>query len=241
MLEVLIGWFGTVAVFLVGLVARALLAVLVLAAIVVPIAAALVTWNWMMRMADRAAGLRQVGHVRWRRGLYYTPGHLWLQARRAGGVRIGLDDVAQRVLPEIAAVTLPEEGTPVRRGEALGRIECPEGAVVLKAPISGIVAAVNRRLLERPALLHADPYRRAWMVEVEPRDRTYEALPAGDRAKAWLAKEDRRLTDFFERQLGLAAADGGELLVPPHKLLTPAQWDAVRIGFLDADAGATRG
>jgi glycine cleavage system H lipoate-binding protein len=226
-------WLSGAVIFVLGLLVRALIAALILAAIVVPIAVALYAWEWLTRAADRASGLQRVGHVRWRRGLYYTPGHLWLQRRRDDNVRIGVDDVAQRVLPEIAAVTLPQEGAAVSKGDALGSIRCFDGTVVLRAPVTGIVQAVNRRLLRAPSLLHRDPYRRAWLVEMRPKDTKYQELPAGDRARTWLATEDQRLTEFLEHQLGVAAADGGELMVPPQRLLSPEQWDAVRKGFLD--------
>jgi hypothetical protein len=69
---------------------------------------------------------------------------------------------------------------------------------------------------------------------MKPTGRDYQALPTDERAREWIAKEDRRLTEFLENQLGVAAADGGELMVPPHRLLTPSQWQAVREGFLGA-------
>ena len=81
-------------------------------------------------------------------------------------------------------------------------------------------------------MLHANPYRRGWLVEVQTDGSSHKSLPSGRRARAWLAREDARLTDFLEHQLGIAAADGGELMVPPHRLLSPAQWDAVLRGFL---------
>lgn len=232
MLDTLLGWLGAPALFLAGLLLRALLAIMVLAVIVLPIAAALMVWNWVMKAVDRAAGLQQVGHVQWRRDVYYTPGHLWLQ-RRAQALRIGLDDLAQRVLPEIKDVSLPAAGTAVNRGDALGTIRCLDGTVTLRAPVAGMIAAVNERLFRKPALLHRDPYRRAWLVDVEPTNADYQVLPSNDKARAWIASEDRRLTEFFEHQLGLAAADGGELMVPQHRLLSPEQWDAVRKGFLE--------
>ncbi len=219
-------------IFVAGLIVRALLALLVLAAIVVPIAAVLVAANWVMRAIDRAAGLQTIGHVRWRRGCYYTPGHLWVRARGEDTVRIGVDDVAQRVLPEIAQVALPARGEVLARGAVIGRITCADSTVVLRTPVAGTVAAVNHRLVSRPSLLHRDPYRRAWLVDVQPTARDYQALPSDERAREWIAKEDRRLTEFLEQQLGVAAADGGELMVPPHRLLTPSQWEAVREGFL---------
>lgn len=223
-------------VFIAGLVVRALLAILVLAAIVVPIAAVLLAATWVMRGIDRATGVQKVGHVRWRRGCYYTPGHLWLRAHGEQGVRIGVDDVGQRVLPEIAQVSLPAEGAALARGEVIGSITCATGTVVLRTPVAGTVAAVNRKLMKTPSLLHRDPYRRAWLVEMRPTAQDYRSLPTDENAREWIAKEDRRLTEFLEHQLGVAAADGGELMVPPHRLLTPSQWEAVREGFLRNEA-----
>lgn len=225
-------------VFIAGLIVRALVAILVLAAIVVPIAAVLVAATWVMRAVDRMTGVEKVGHVRWRRGTYYTPGHLWLRAHGERAVRIGVDDVAQRVLPEIAQVSLPQAGESLARGAVIGSITCADGTVVLRTPVAGMVAAINHRLLKTPSLLHRDPYRRAWLVEMRPSGADYQTLPSDDRAREWIAKEDRRLTEFLEHQLGVAAADGGELMVPPHRLLTPSQWQAVREGFLGLAPGA---
>jgi len=215
-------------IFIAGLIVRALVAVLFLAAVVVPISAVLVAATWTRRGVDRLTGLQRIGEVLWRRGCYYTPGHLWVRAHGEQAVRIGVDDVARRVLPAIAQVALPAEGDALARGAIIGRITSAGGTVVLRSPVAGIVAAVNHRLFRTPSLLQRDPYRRAWLVEVRPSARDYQALPIGDRAREWMAREDRRVTECFEHQLGLAAADGGALTVPPHRLLTPAQWAAVR-------------
>ena len=75
----------------------------IIAAIALPIAGVLLAWQGLQRLGDRASGLGRVGHLRWRRGNYYSLGHLWLRPQGAARVRIGLDDVAQRVLPEIDA------------------------------------------------------------------------------------------------------------------------------------------
>ncbi|HVL69314.1 MAG TPA: glycine cleavage system protein H [Vicinamibacterales bacterium] len=236
MFEAAIGWLSMVVLFLAGLVARVLLALLVIAAVVAPIAGLLYAWRGGRAVADRVAGLQRLGHVLWRRGCYYTPGHLWLKPARARAVRVGLDDVAQRVLPDVTVVELPLAGTHVRQGEAIGRIECAGGAVTVRAPVAGTITAVNGRLQRTPRLLHADPYRRAWMVQMTPADERYRDFRTGDRARTWLAAEDQRLARFFEQQLGVAAADGGDLILPPQKLLTPAQWEAIRTEFLESPA-----
>lgn len=235
MFETLIAWLATVAVVLVGLVARALVAVLIISAIVLPMAALLYMWKGATALGDRVSGLKRLGHLLWRRGCYYTPGHLWLKPTGDTAVRVGVDDLAQRVLPDVASVHFLDRGTAVRVGDAFGRVECAGGGVTLKSPIDGTIRAINERLLRRPAMLHSDPYRRAWMVEIEPADDRFKNFACGEDAQQWLEVEDQRLTRFFEQQLGVAAADGGELILPPHKLLSPWQWEAIRVGFLDAE------
>ena len=238
MFEAAIGWLGMVLLFLVGLVARALLAVLVIAALVVPIALVLLAWRGVTQAIDYLAGLRRVGQVRWWRQVYYTPGHLWLKPGR-GGVRIGLDDIAQRVLPEILAVHLPAEDSEVRAGDPMGHIHCPDGVVALRAPVSGRIRAVNHTLRKRPSLIHQDCYRGAWLVDVRPDSAAYrENLRTGAGARAWLAGEERRLNEFLTTELGVAAADGGELVLPAHRLLTGAQWNRIRGHFLGSDPSA---
>ena len=235
MLESTIALLQAVLVFVVGFVLRVAVAVAIIAAIALPIAAVLLAWRAARRLGDRASGLDQIGHLRWRRGNYYTPGHLWLRPRRAGRLRIGVDDVAQRLLPEVDEVTLTVPGTLLKKGDLVGQIRCSNGAVALRAPIGGVVAAVNDTVRKKPWLLHRDPYRRAWLVDVRPDGADHTRLPSGRQAREWLAREDERLTGFLEHQLGIAAADGGEVMVPPHRLLSPDQWDAVRRGFLGDD------
>jgi glycine cleavage system H protein len=235
MLESTIALLQTALVFVAGLTVRALIAVAIIAAVALPIAGVLLAWKGLQRLGDRASGLGRVGHLRWRRGDHYATSHLWVRPRSAGRLRIGLDDVAQRVLPDIEAVTLSTAGTAVKKGDVLGLIRCFNGTVPLRAPIAGVIAAVNDAVRRTPSLLHADPYRRAWLVEVRADGTDYQSLPSGRHARAWLAREDQRLTSFLEHQLGVAAADGGELMVPPHRLLSPAQWDAVIREFLTED------
>ncbi len=231
MVEELIGWLTPVLIFVVGLTVRALLLVGIMLAVGIPIVAALFGWQGLVWLADRVAGLRKVGHLRFRENAYYTPAHLWVQ-ERAHALRVGVDDVAQRLLPEIQGVALRQPGTEVTKGDAIGEISCPEGVITLKAPVTGVIESINERVVRKPILVHRDPYR-AWLVEVRPKADGYTQWPSAERARAWLAEEDRRLTDFFEHELGIAMADGGELLMPAHKALTKNQWDKIRAEFLD--------
>jgi glycine cleavage system H lipoate-binding protein len=234
MLETAISVVGALGILVVGLLTRAVIAIAILTLFAAPIVLSVYAWVALSSWWQRQAGRDRVGHLRWRQGVYYTPGHLWLRPEGLSRLRVGVDDVAQRVLPDIASVQLSERGTVVKKGDAIGQIRCEDDAVVvLRAPVAGVIGAVNTRVAVLPSLLHRDPYGHGWLVELKPTDREYERFPVNTDAKTWLAREDTRLTRFFEQELGIAAADGGELVLPPHKLLTASQWAAVRAGFLE--------
>ena len=234
MLETAFSVVGALGIVVVGLLVRAVVAIAILAAFAAPIVLSVYAWVALSAWWQRSTGRDKVGHLRWRQGVYYTPGHLWLRPEGLTRLRVGIDDVAQRVLPDIATVRVPEKGTEVKKGDMIGEIRCEDDAVVvLRAPVDGVIGAINTRVAVLPSLLHRDPYGNGWLVELKPKDREYERFPVNTDAKAWLAREDTRLTHFFEQELGIAAADGGELVLPPHKLLTATQWAAVRAGFLD--------
>jgi hypothetical protein len=57
-------------------------------------------------------------------------------------------------------------------------------------------------------------------------------MPSGEAARSWLAAEGHRLNHFFETQLGIATADGGEWIAPPPTLLGDEQWKALEKAFL---------
>ena len=101
--------------------------------------------------------------------LHYTSDHEWV----AGGspaVRVGITDFAQDALGDIVFVQLPDPGTAVTVGEALGEVESTKSVSEIYAPVSGTVAARNDRLADEPELINSDPYGDGWLVEITPAD-----------------------------------------------------------------------
>jgi glycine cleavage system H protein len=216
-----------------GLAVRALLGVLFISALVAPLLLLVLGWEGATRLVDAATGLRRIGQLRWRAGCFYDRSHLWLRPLR-NRVRVGLDDLAQRVMPDAEAITLPHAGLRVQKGDWLGEVRCASGAVALRAPIAGTVLSVNNHVIRRPGLLRLDPYRRAWLVDLQPVDRSYTSLPTAEHARAWLDAEDHKLTIYLERALGVAHADGGEFVRLPQQALTASQWKTLRDQFIGA-------
>lgn len=101
--------------------------------------------------------------------LQFTSDHEWVTAG-SPAMKVGITDYAQDALGDIVYVQLPEPGTAVRAGEALGEVESTKSVSEIYAPVSGTVSARNERLADEPELINSDPYGDGWLVEITPVD-----------------------------------------------------------------------
>ncbi len=102
--------------------------------------------------------------------LKYTPEHEWVRSpgEAPSSVRIGITDYAQDALGDIVYVSLPEVGSEVAGGAAVGELESTKSVSDVYAPFSGTVAAVNDSLDGTPELVNSDPYGGGWLFELVP-------------------------------------------------------------------------
>jgi len=223
-----------IGVFLAFLAARFAVLLVVLAALAVVFLAGLAVVRLAGLARRRALGLTRVEGLVWRPGVFFSPGHAWLQTREGGALRVGLDDLAQHVLARISEVILPSPGQLVRAGEPAAIVRAGKRRAAIPAPVTGRVVSINRRVAANPIRMHSDPYGGGWLYAVQPEDTSFTKLPQGDESRAWFSGEAVRLSQFFEHQLGMAAADGGELIAPAPSLLTESQWEEMTQSFLQA-------
>lgn len=102
--------------------------------------------------------------------LRYTAKHEWLAPADAGTFRVGITHFAQEELGGIVHAQLPEVGTTVQAGEALGEVESTKSVSDIYAPISGEVVAVNTALDGAAEVINDDPYGAGWLVELKADD-----------------------------------------------------------------------
>lgn len=99
--------------------------------------------------------------------LRYTAEHEWISRSDDGTVRVGITDYAQQALGDIVFVQLPEPGTRVTAGEAVGEVESTKSVSDIFAPVSGTVAARNTALDEAPEAINTHPYDDGWLLDIE--------------------------------------------------------------------------
>lgn len=122
--------------------------------------------------------------------LRYTAEHEWVRGEPDGTFHVGITDFAQEALGDIVYVSLPEPGTQLAPGAALGEVESTKSVSEVYAPFAGEVVAINDALSSRPELLNSDPYGEGWIAVLRAAD-------GADAADGLLGPDDyrSRLTD----------------------------------------------
>ena len=98
--------------------------------------------------------------------LKYAKSHEWVRVAGAEAT-VGITDHAQHELTDVVFVELPEPGRPVRAGDACAVVESVKTASDIYSPITGKITAVNRAVVDDPALVNSEPYGDGWLFKVQ--------------------------------------------------------------------------
>jgi glycine cleavage system H protein len=102
--------------------------------------------------------------------LKYAKSHEWVRAGADGIGVVGISDHAQQELTDIVFVELPEAGRKVKAGEPCAVVESVKTASDIYSPVSGEVVAVNKAVVENPALANTEPYGGGWFFKIKLSD-----------------------------------------------------------------------
>ncbi|WP_347862457.1 glycine cleavage system protein GcvH [Salimicrobium sp. PL1-032A] len=101
----------------------------------------------------------------------YSKEHEWVK-EEGDKLRIGITEFAQSELGDVVFAELPEVGDEVEADEPFGSVESVKTVSELYAPVSGKVVEVNDELEDSPELVNESPYEKAWMIVIEPADKS---------------------------------------------------------------------
>ena len=124
--------------------------------------------------------------------LHYSDRHLWVKKEADGMVRLGFDEMAQKLIGKVMFVRLPKPEAQVALGKDFGTVESMKWVERLKSPVTGVVKEVNPQLRTTPGLLNKDPYVAGWMLKIQPSanlDEEMSKLIHQPGIEEWLKKE----------------------------------------------------
>jgi glycine cleavage system H protein len=167
------------------------------------------------------------------RVLWLHPGHTWAETHGRHEARVGVTDLAARLLGRIDGVEWPRPGERIRQGEPFVTLRHGRRALRLPAPLSGVVVDMNHALESDPALLGRSPFERGFLARIEPSDPVTELrnLLRGASAERWRDAQQMELARWFAPQAGLVAADGGLPAADLADRLADEDWERLVEAF----------
>jgi glycine cleavage system H lipoate-binding protein len=164
-----------------------------------------------------------------RKDFTYLRNHIWLHIE-GDYTRLGIDDFAAHLLGSIDAVQLPQCAH-LSEGDTCWHLHSGNRMLDMQLSIPGEIVERNTAVHDNPSLIRTDPYNRGWLLKMKVSHESKDVLQ-GDQAIAWLEEEFEKLHQEFEKTVGVAIADGGELVEDiPHRL-SDAEWKKVTERFL---------
>ncbi|UFU03219.1 glycine cleavage system protein GcvH [Ruania suaedae] len=101
--------------------------------------------------------------------LQYTSQHEWLEIVDDVAT-LGITDYAAEQLGDVVFVDLPDVGSTVTTGEAIGEIESTKSVSELYAPVSGEVIEINDAVDAGPDLVNSSPFEDGWLLRIRVTD-----------------------------------------------------------------------
>ena len=158
----------------------------------------------------------------------YHPGHSWALAESPELIRVGIDDLAGRVMGHLQKIKVPAAGTWVRQGQPAFQIERDGRTTTLMSPIEGAVVQVNPALIDDPDLARRDPYGEGWLMTVHAPDAktSFRNLLGGGLARSWMEQGAQKV----RLAMGHAPAyaqDGGIALDDLSPEIPDERWESL--------------
>jgi glycine cleavage system H protein len=97
--------------------------------------------------------------------LKYHKEHDWARIDGDEAV-VGITWFAQDSLGELVHYEAPNEGDTVAKDSSYGEVESVKAVSEVIAPLSGEVIEVNRKVVDEPETVNADPYGEGWLIRI---------------------------------------------------------------------------
>jgi glycine cleavage system H protein len=98
--------------------------------------------------------------------IFYTSKHIWARNTQKGEIEVGITSYFQDKLKEIVNVQTEALGQKVTKNKPFGMVESWWFTYDLYSPVNGEVVSINKKILDDPFLLNADPD--LWIIKIQP-------------------------------------------------------------------------
>lgn len=101
---------------------------------------------------------------------YNVENNVWARRESDGSVSVGMTAYGCALAGEIVSCLAKKAGKEIEQNKSVATVESGKWVGPIKAPVGGVITAVNEALEISPNLMNADPYGEGWVVRMQPTD-----------------------------------------------------------------------
>jgi glycine cleavage system H lipoate-binding protein/TusA-related sulfurtransferase len=101
---------------------------------------------------------------------YDTENFVWAKLNHDETVTIGITAILASIAGRLSTIKLKQIGTDLEKGKIVGTIEGIKYFGVIRTPIKGRIAEINKAIISRPKLVNDFPYTEGWIMKIIPSD-----------------------------------------------------------------------
>lgn len=163
----------------------------------------------------------------------------WTRPRKNGEIFLGLHPMITSLLGVSHSLELLSDDAEIKRGGPLLRIRQGNRQLQVFSPVDGLIVEANTDYRPQPGWTGTTMRGGIWVYRIEPGNLEEERSLwlSGEDASTWAYSRYRAIRDFLQEadqhhEVGLAAADGGEMPAGVLSEMDDPVWEAFQDSFL---------
>ena len=181
-------------------------------------------------------------------GVFLQNTFTWTRIRKNGELFLGVHPLLMSLVGESHELELQADDSRLKKGAPLLRIQNSDREIQLFSPLAGRIIEGNSDFIPQTGWEGSASRQGSWIYRIRPED-TSEEIPfwlLGDQASEWTHQQYRDVRDFLLQteiveEIGLAAADGGEIPAGILSQLNDQAWEAFQNRFISSPKKALEG
>ena len=100
-------------------------------------------------------------------GIFYDiENFVWIKINNDKTITIGITAILASIAGKLSSIKLKKVGTELEKGKSIGTIESIKYFGVVRTPVRGRIAEINKDIIKRPKLVNDFPYTEGWIMKI---------------------------------------------------------------------------
>ena len=109
----------------------------------------------------------KIDHCTFPEGIFYdTENFVWAKINNDKTITIGITAILASIAGKLSTIKLKDVGTILEKGKSIGTIESIKYFGLVRTPVRGSIAEINKAIIKQPKLVSDSPYTEGWIAKI---------------------------------------------------------------------------